>query len=98
MNEDNITFENLSMGAKAISYAAQLLALCGSVAIACSFSSVWIGLIVLVISTVVLVMLACLAAMFVTVRMSTAHVAFVGATTHSVLFKLGNLFAKKVAA
>lgn len=89
-----INLDDIAMGAKVISYAAQALGFMASMAIASACSSVVMSVIVGAISTVVLMLLASAAAFIGTNMMSTAHVAAVGATTNSVIFKLGGWIAR----
>lgn len=99
MSHDSRTqADDFALGAQVISYAAQFLGFAASMALASACSSVIIAIIVGIISTVVLTLLASVAAFFVTLKMNDRHVAAVGATTHSVMFKLGGLFARKQVA
>ena len=91
-------FDDIDLGAQVISYATQALGFIASMALASACSTVVGGILVGIISTVILTLLATVAAFFITLKMKTEHVATIGATTHSVMFKLGGLFARKAPA
>lgn len=92
------TQADYDLGAKVISYAGHLLAFIAAMALANACSSLIIAILVGIISTVVLALLARAATFFITLKMNEQHVAAIGAATHSVMFKLGGLFARKGAA
>jgi len=98
MNTTRTQFDDIALGADVISYATQALGFIASMALASACSSVVIGILVAIISSVVLYLLSAAAAFFITMKMDAKHVAYVGATTNSVMFKLGSLFARKGAA
>ena len=89
--------DDIALGAKVISYSIQALGFIASMALASACSSAIIAILVAIISTIVLTLLGAVAAFFITSAMDVKHVAYVGATTNSVMFKLGGLFARKPA-
>ena len=89
--------EDVALGAKVISYSIQALGFVASLALASACSSTIVAIIVAVICTIVLTLLGTVAAFFVTSAMDVKHVAFVGATTHSVLGMVSGLFTKRAA-
>lgn len=98
MSHDTRTqYDDIALGAKVISYATQALGFIASMALASACSSAIIAVLVAIISTVVLTLPGAVAAFFITAKLDTKHVAAIGATTHSVMFKLGGLFARKAA-
>ena len=86
--------DDIALGAKVISYAAQALAFAASVAIAASCTSAVTAFIVGTICTIVLTLLASIAAFFVTMAMKADHVEAVGRNTHAVIFKVGGWMAR----
>ena len=92
-----ISNDDIALGAKVISYSTQLLGFIASMALASACSSVIIAILVGIISTIVLTLLGAVAGFFITSKLDVKHVAYVGATTNSVMFKLGSMFARKPA-
>lgn len=90
-------FDDIALGAKVISHATQALGFIASMALASACSSAIIAVLVAIISTVVLTLLGAVAAFFITAKLDAKHVEAIGSTTHSVMFKLGGLFARKPA-
>ena len=89
--------EDIALGAKVISYSIQALGFIASLALSSMCSSAVIAVLVALISTIVLTLLGAVAAFFITTAMDVKHIAYVGATTNSVMFKLGGLFRRKSA-
>ena len=97
MNTARTQFDDVNLGAQVISYATQALGFIASMALASACSTVVGGILVGIISTVILTLLGAVVAFFITMKLDTKHVAAIGSTTHSVMFKLGGLFARKPA-
>lgn len=98
MSTSTYTQDDIAMGAKVISYATQLLGFIASMALASACSSAIMAILVGIISGFVLSLLASVASFYVVYKLDAKHVAAVGSTTNSVMFKLGSLFARKGAA
>ena len=97
MNTARTQFDDVNLGAQVISYATQALGFIASMALASACSTALSAVLVYMLSAIVLSMLASVAAFFITMKLDTKHVAAIGSTTHSVMFKLGGLFARKPA-
>lgn len=97
MNQATHSNDDIALGAKVISYSIQALGFIASMAMASACSSAIIGLLVAFISGIVLYLLSHIASLFVIMAMDVKHVALVGSTTTSVMFKLGSLFSKRAA-
>ena len=90
--------EDLALGTKVISYSIQALGFAASLALASACSSTIVAIIVAIVCTVVLTLLGAVAAAFVTMAMDVKHVAYVGATTNSVISLVSGLFTRKQVA
>ena len=96
--QTTLSNEDIALGAKVISYSIQALGFIASLALSSMCSSAVIAVLVALISTIVLTLLGAVAAFFITTAMDVKHIAYVGATTNSVMFKLGGLFRRKQVA
>lgn len=90
-------YDDIALGVKVIGYATQALGFVAATAITMACSSAIVAAIVGFISYVVLGLLGEFFGGIIACKMDTKHVAAIGATTHSVMFKLGGLFARKAA-
>lgn len=100
MSASNQTYsaEDIALGAKVISYSIQALGFVASLALASACSSTIVAIIVAIVCTIVLTLLGAVAAFFITAVMDVKHLAYVGATTNSVVGMVAGLFSRKVAA
>lgn len=90
--------EDIALGSKVISYSVQALGFVASLALASACSSTIVAIIVAIVCTIVLTLLGAVAAAFITLAMDVKHVAYLGATTNSVVGMVAGLFSRKVAA
>ena len=90
-------FDDLALGAKVISYATQAMCFVAATALTTACSSAILAAIVGFISFIVLGLFGELAGGYIACKMSVAHVEAIGSTSHSIMFKLGGLFARKPA-
>lgn len=97
MNTARTQYDDIALGAQVISYATQTLAFVASMALASACSTALSAVLVYILSVFISTLLAKAASVFITLKMSSAHVEAIGSTTHSVMFKLGGLFARKPA-
>ena len=91
-------FDDIALGAEVISYATQAIAFVASMALASACSTALAAVLVYILSAVILTLLGKAASFFITMKMQPAHVEAIGAKTHSVMLKLGGLFARKAPA
>ena len=91
-------FDDIALGAKVIGYATQAIGFVAASALSAACSSAIVAALVGFISFVLLGLFGELAGCLLTLKMKVAHVEAVGSATHSVMFKLGGLFARKAPA
>lgn len=96
-SSSTFTAEDAVLGAKVISFSLQALSFMASIAISSTCSSVLIGFIVAVVCTIVLTLLAAVAAFFASMALGDQRLASVGAVASGIAGKFTGLFAKRAA-
>lgn len=92
-----INYAHVALGTKVITYGVQVLSSIAVTALACACSSAIIAALIAIVGAIIIAVFGEIAALLVVAPIAPQHLATVGHASHSIAFKLGNLFARKQA-